>query len=120
MPTVCLTLVLTLCPHALANKTEVSIEAPAEVPKGSEVLLRVTATHNADNPLHYTNWLYVMVNGKEIARWDYTALNRPEAETFTKEVKYVATDTLEIKAEGNCNLHGSAGPAILKVTVREQ
>jgi desulfoferrodoxin (superoxide reductase-like protein) len=116
---VCLMMVLALCTHALANKTAVSIEAPAEVSKGSEVVIRATAAHNADNPLHYTEWLYVMVNGKEVARWDYTALRRPEAETFSKEVKHMATENLEIRAEGSCNLHGSAGPAIFRISVRE-
>jgi desulfoferrodoxin (superoxide reductase-like protein) len=116
---VCAMMIFTLYTHAFANKTAVSIQAPAEVSKGSEVLIQVTATHSADNPLHYTEWLHVMVNGKQVARWDYTAFNRPEAETFTKEIKYIATDNLEIKAEGSCNLHGSAGPAILKISVKD-
>ena len=119
MLSVSLTMVLTLSPRALANKTVASIEAPAEVSKGSEVVIRVTATHNADNPLHYTQWLYIMVNGKEIARWDYTALHRPEAETFSKEVRLITIDNMEIRAEGSCNLHGSAGPTILRTSVRD-
>jgi len=116
---VCLVMILTLETHAFANKTTVSIQAPAEVPKGSEVLIQVTATHSADNPLHYTEWLYIMMNGKEIARWNYTAFNRPGSETFTKEIKFIAAENMEIKAEGSCNLHGSAGPAILKISVKE-
>jgi desulfoferrodoxin (superoxide reductase-like protein) len=115
----CVMTILTLNTHALANKTAVSIQAPAEVPKGSEVLIQVIATHSADNPLHYTEWLYVVVNGKEIARWNYTAFHRPGSETFTKEIKYIAAGNLEIKAEGSCNLHGSAGPATLKISVKD-
>ena len=33
---------------ALANKSEASIEGPADAAKGSEVTLRITATHNAN------------------------------------------------------------------------
>jgi hypothetical protein len=60
-----------------------------------------------------------MVNGKEIARWDYTMSNLPEGATFTKEIKYRIDGDIEIKAEASCNLHGSAGPAMAKVLVKE-
>ena len=106
--------------YAFANKSAASIQAPSEAVKGSEVIIRVTVTHDANNVLHHTEWLYVMVNGKEVARWNYTAFNRPEAEIFTKEIKYTATDnTLQIKAEASCNLHGSAGPATATISVKE-
>ena len=107
------------CGQASANKSAVSIKAPAEAPRGSEVVIQVTVTHSENNALHYTDWLYVMVNGKEVARWKYTAFARPDAADFTKEITYTATDTMEIKAEANCNLHGSAGPAILKISVKD-
>ena len=108
-----------LAGQAFANKAAVSIQAPTEVPRGSEVVIRVTVTHSENNPLHYTDWVYVMVNGKEVARWDYTAFNRPDAATFIKEIKYTADDNMEVKAEANCNLHGSAGPAISKISIKE-
>lgn len=108
-----------LAGNAFADKSAVSIQAPSAVPKGSEVVFRVTVTHNANNLLHYTEWLYVMANGKEIARWKYTSSERPEAETFTKELKYTATDNLEIKAEASCNLHGSAGPETVRVLAKD-
>ncbi len=104
---------------ALANKSVASIQAPTEAPRGSDVVIRVIVTHNDNNPLHYTEWLYVTVNGKEIARWNYTAFSRPEAATFTKEIKYTATDNMEIKAEASCNLHGSAGPATATISVKD-
>jgi len=104
--------------QASADKSAVSIQAPTEVPGGSEVVIRLTVTHSDNNPIHYTDWVYVMVNGKELARWNYTAFNRPEAAIFKKEIKAVATDNLEIKAEANCNLHGSAGPATARVSVK--
>lgn len=112
-------IILMQASHALANKSTVSLQAPTEAPKGSEVVIRVTVTHNDNNVLHYTDWLYVAVNGKEIARWNYTAFNRPEAETFTKEIKYTAAGNMEIKAEANCNLHGSAGPATAAISVKD-
>ncbi len=110
---------LVLCGQAFANKSAVSIKGPTEVPRGSEVVIQVTVAHSDNNALHYTDWLYVIVNGKEVARWKYTAFARPEAADFTKEIKYTATDNMEVKAEANCNLHGSAGPAILKISVKD-
>jgi desulfoferrodoxin (superoxide reductase-like protein) len=112
-------LTLLLFSQAIANKSAVSIQGPTEAPRGSEVIIRVTVTHNDNNPLHYTEWVYVMVNGKEVARWAYTAFSRPEAATFTKELTYKASDNMEIKAEASCNVHGSAGPAISRISVKD-
>lgn len=104
---------------AFADKSAVAIKAPSAAAKGSEVVIQLTVTHNANNFLHYTEWLYITVNGKEVARWKYTSSERPESETFTKEVKYTTTENLEIKAEASCNLHGSAGPQTVKVVVKD-
>ena len=115
-----LALAMALLPgNVLADKSAVSIQAPSAVSRGSEGVVRVTVTHSANNFLHYTEWLYVKVNGKEIARWKYTSSERPEAETFTKEIKYTATDSMEIKAEASCNLHGSAGPQTVSVLAKD-
>jgi len=105
--------------YVWANKSNTSIEVPESISKGSEITIRVTVTHNANNFLHYTKWLQIMVNGKEIARWDYTMGNRPEGATFTKEIKYNVDGDIEIKAEASCNIHGSAGPATAKVLAKE-
>lgn len=104
---------------ALANKSVVVIQAPSTVQRGSELVIQVKVTHDGNSFIHYTEWVYVMVNGKEIARWKYKASERPEGDTFTKETKFAATDNLEIKAEASCNLHGSAGPATVKVSVKD-
>lgn len=101
----------------LADKTSVSISAPASATPGAEITIRVTATHSANNFLHYTDWLYIMVNGQEIARWDYSWRNKPEGSVFTREIKYTVTGSIEIKAEGHCNMHGSKGPATATVSV---
>ena len=102
-----------------ANKSITSIEVPENITKSSEITIRVMVTHNANNFMHYTKWLQITVNDKEIARWDYTMSNRPEGATFTKEIKYNVEGDIEIKAEASCNLHGSAGPAAVKVSVKE-
>ena len=105
---------------ASADKSSVSIEAPATAAKGDEITIKVTALHDANNVLHYTDWLYIMVNDQEIARWDYTWRKRPEGETFTKEITYTVTAPIEIKAEAHCNMHGSEGPKTLTVSVTDQ
>jgi len=102
----------------LANKSEVSIEGPTQAAKGSEVTLRITATHNANTASHYTEWLKVTANQKEVARWDYTKENRPEGAVFTKEIKIQVMEDTEILAEASCNNHGSKGPAKHKITVQ--
>ena len=103
----------------MANKSATSIEVPENITKGSEITIRVTVTHSANNFFHYTKWLQIMINGTEIARWDYTMGNRPEGAIFTKEIKYKAEGDIEIKAEASCNIHGSAGPSTVKVSVKE-
>ena len=103
---------------ASANRAEASIEGPADVAKGTEVTLRITATHNANTASHYTEWLKVMANKKEVGRWDYTKENRPEGAVFTKEIKMKVTENTEIVAEASCINHGSKGPANHKIMVK--
>jgi desulfoferrodoxin (superoxide reductase-like protein) len=103
---------------ALANKSATSIEGPTSVAKGTEVTLRVTVTHNANSSFHYTEWLKVTANKKEIARWDYSKDKRPEAAEFTKEITLKVMEDTEIIAEASCNNHGSRGPATHKITVK--
>ena len=103
---------------ALANKSAVSIEGPSGVAKGTEVTLRITVTHNANSPSHYTERVKVTANKKEIGRWDYTKDNRPEASEFTQEIKFKVMEDTEVVAEASCNNHGSRGPAMHKITVK--
>jgi desulfoferrodoxin (superoxide reductase-like protein) len=104
---------------ALANKSEASIEAPAEAPKGSEFTIKITVTHNANNFLHYTESLKVTAGDKEIGRWIFTRFQRPEGAVFTREIKIKVIEDVEIKAEASCNIHGSKGPATVKITAKE-
>lgn len=104
---------------ALANKSSVSIEAPRTAQKGSDIIIKITVSHKGNSALHYTNWLRVVVNKKEVARWDFTSGQRPEDEIFTRELKIKVTEDLEVTAEANCNIHGTAGPTTIKITVKE-
>jgi desulfoferrodoxin (superoxide reductase-like protein) len=113
-------MIILLCGQdVLANKSATSIEVPENITKGSEITIRVTVTHSANNFLHHTKWLQIMINGTEIARWDYTMNNIPEGAIFTKEIKYKAEGDIEIRAEASCNIHGSAGPSTVKVLAKE-
>lgn len=102
-----------------ADKAAVTIEAPDQAAKGTEILVKIHVTHSANSFFHYTNWVHVKVNGKDTALWDYSMTNRPEGAKFTKEVKLMVNEPLEITAEANCNIHGSQGPAKMKVSLRE-
>ena len=113
-----LAIVLFQASGALANKAESAIEGPAMAAKGSEVILRITVTHNANTATHYVEWLKATANGKEVARWDYTKDNRPEGAAFVKEVKVKVMEDTEIISESSCNNHGSKGPAKHKITVK--
>ena len=103
---------------AFANKASVTLQVPASAQKGSELTVRVNVSHEGNSFLHHVQWVYIKVNGKEIARWEYSSTNRPESENFFKEVKVTANEPLEIVAEASCNLHGSAGPAGAKVEIQ--
>jgi desulfoferrodoxin (superoxide reductase-like protein) len=103
----------------LADKSAVTIEAPDQAVKGTEVLVKLHVTHSANSFFHYTSWVQVKVNGKDTALWEYSMGNRPEGAVFTKEVKLTVNEPLDIVAEANCNMHGSAGPAKKKINLRE-
>jgi desulfoferrodoxin (superoxide reductase-like protein) len=103
---------------AFANKTSVTIEAPDSAKQGTEISIKINVAHRGNNFVHYTNWVYVKANDKEIARWEFSVGNRSEAENFSREVKYTVTGPVEIIAEGNCNIHGSNGQAALKINVK--
>jgi desulfoferrodoxin (superoxide reductase-like protein) len=94
---------------AFANKTAVTIVAPQSVKQGDEVVIKINVSHSANSFFHYTDWVYVQANGKEIARWEFSSGSRPESNDFSREVRYTVTETTEITAKGDCNIHGSAG-----------
>jgi desulfoferrodoxin (superoxide reductase-like protein) len=99
---------------ALANKTSVEINAPAEVKAGTEVTITINVAHKGNSKSHHTDWVYLKINGKEVQRWAYGKDSLPLTENFSIEYTMVANEALTIEAEGHCNIHGSAG---LKTTV---
>lgn len=103
---------------ALADKAAATIEAPAEAAKGSEVAIRITVTHNGNSDRHHVEWAKILVNGKEIAKWEYSPSKLPEGVPFTREVKIKAEGNLEVKAEASCNLHGGRSPSAVKISVK--
>jgi len=100
---------------ALANKSAVTIEAPAAAAPGTQVTIKVHVSHGGNNFFHYTDWVTVSANGQEIARWEFSSGNRPEDADFTRELTYTVTGPVEISAEANCNMHGSAGKATVQI-----
>jgi len=112
--------VLMLCAWAvpassLADKSTVTLEAPATAEAGSKVPVKVHVTHHGNNFMHFTEWVEVKVNGETVERWEYSAFDRPEGETFVKEIEVQVDGPLEIVGQASCNLHGSQGPATATV-----
>jgi len=102
---------------ASANKTSVKISAVKGAAKGTEVTVTINVTHNANSFSHYTDWVYLKINGKEVKRWTYSKSNLPEGAAFTLTYKFILTEAVSIEAMGDCNLHGSAGAVTAKIKV---
>jgi len=100
---------------AWANKAESRLEVPESAAKGSETIIKLTVIHSANSFFHHVEWAWIQVNGKEIARWDFSTSNLPESETFSRTVKVKIEGNLEIKAKASCNLHGSANEAVATI-----
>jgi desulfoferrodoxin (superoxide reductase-like protein) len=119
----CLSLAFLLilgAPVAHADKASAAIDAPQAATIGSTINIKVTITHDANNFIHHTKWAHVLINGTEVARWDFSAGSLPESSVFTREIQYTVTGPLTIEAEASCNIHGSKGPAKAAVSMTEQ
>ncbi len=92
-----------------ANKTSVTVIAPEKAKKGTEITIKIEVKHVGNTKGHYTDWVWVKINGEEYKKWEYTPKSLPESQNFTLEFKIKAEKNLEIIAEGNCNKHGSKG-----------
>jgi len=104
---------------SLANKAAAKVEAPDQAAKGTEITVKIHVTHSADNFFHHVDWLKVMVNGKQVALWEYSPFDLPPDADFTKELKLTINEPMEIVAEANCNIHGSAGPDKKTIRLKE-
>jgi desulfoferrodoxin (superoxide reductase-like protein) len=93
----------------VANKTSVEIKAPAEVKNGSEVTLVINVMHKGNSKSHFTDWVVLKINGKEVQRWKYDKNTLPAGENFTLEYKFMASENITVECQGHCNLHGSTG-----------
>lgn len=100
---------------ATANKTAVEIKAPAEVKVGTEITIVIKVEHKGNSKGHHTDWVSLKINGKEVKKWEYPKTALPPSEIFTVEYKIIVTEEMTIVAQGNCNLHGSAGPQTMTV-----
>ncbi|OGD29257.1 MAG: hypothetical protein A2Y56_10505 [Candidatus Aminicenantes bacterium RBG_13_63_10] len=112
-------LFLAFASEALANKTEASLAGPESAAAGTEVTITVNISHRGNSAFHYTDWVWVKADGVEIARWDFKSSSRPESEKFSREVKFTVNKPVEITAEGHCSIHGSKGPATLKISLED-
>ena len=109
---------LLLTAPALADQASVEIDAPETAKKGNTITVKIKVSHKGNNYLHHIDWVYVKVNDKEVARWDYSFRKLPEDEVFTKEVEVAVDGPLDIRSQAHCNMHGSAGEAKAKVEVK--
>lgn len=116
--TACLCATALFALPAFADKSSVTIEAPEAARKGSIVTIRLTIHHKGNNFLHYTDWAYLKVNGKEVQRWEFTRKNLPEIEVFSREVQYTVNGPVDIEAEANCNIHGGKGPSKARIDLK--
>ncbi len=101
-----------------ANKSKVEIDAPVTAKKGSEVTVKIHVKHDSNSFLHYTNGVYLKVNGKQMKRWEYSNFSRPEGSDFTVSHTIKVQKELELEVRAHCNSHGSAGPDTHTIKVK--
>ncbi len=102
---------------AYANKTSVTIKAPAEIKAGTEITVVIQVAHKGNSKGHHTDWVSLKIDGKEVKKWEYTKTTLPPSENFTVEYKITVTADMVIVAQGNCNIHGSTGAKTLNIKV---
>lgn len=104
--------------NLLANKTSVDIKASATlVQKGTEVTITINVIHKGNSKAHHTDWVTLKFNGKEIKRWEYAKDNLPPSQDFTLQYKMNVVENGTIEVQGDCNIHGSAGPKKLELKI---
>ncbi len=101
----------------LANKTSVKVVAPDTAVAGETVKITIDVKHKGNSARHFTDWVYVKINGEEVKRWEFSRTDLPESQEFQLEYEFVAESTVQIEIKGNCNLHGSSGKVMKTITV---
>lgn len=114
-----LLLLLVFATSAFADKATVTISAPESVKIGTEATIKIKVTHSGNNFIHHVDWAQISVNGKEVARWDFSWTSTPEAGTFEREFKQIVTAPIEVSAQADCNMHGSNGMVKAQIKVTE-
>ena len=100
---------------ALANKSAVRMEAPVHAAQGEKIKIKLFITHSANNFFHHTKKVSLIINGREVTRWEFSPFNLPEAAEFSRTFEYVMTGPITLESAAFCNIHGSANTA--KATV---
>jgi desulfoferrodoxin (superoxide reductase-like protein) len=103
---------------AFGNQPSVTIEAPADVSKESEIIIRVTIAHSANNFFHHVEWMEIRVNDQQVVWREYSYFHLPEDGTYTIELEHTVNEETQIRAEASCNLHGSRGPTFYTVSAK--
>ncbi|HOO98766.1 MAG TPA: desulfoferrodoxin family protein [Bacteroidales bacterium] len=104
--------------NLFANKTTVSVKSSATlVPKGTEVTITISVTHKGNSKMHYTDWVTVKFNGKEVKRWEYTKTSLPSDDNFTLQYKMKVVENGVVEVQGHCNLHGSTGAKTIELKI---
>lgn len=100
-----------------ADQSAVAIDVPPEASRGSTITVTVRVSHEGNSFFHFTDWAWLRAGEVEIARWRFSADNRPEDENFTRQVAYTLHGPTTFTAQANCNVHGSAGAVRKTVAV---
>ena len=100
---------------ALANKSAVRLEAPANGAQGEKIKITLFAKHSANNFFHHTKMVSLIINGQEAARWEFSGTNLPEAAEFSRTFEYVLTGPITLESAAFCNMHGSNNTATATV-----
>jgi desulfoferrodoxin (superoxide reductase-like protein) len=103
---------------AYADKSSVRIEAPTQAPMGATITIALHVLHQGNNFVHHTEWVRVKINGEEVKRWEFGMFSTPDNEKFTLAITHIMIGPIEIEAEANCNIHGSAGIAKHSVAIQ--
>jgi desulfoferrodoxin (superoxide reductase-like protein) len=115
---ICITLLASFFTvSAYANKTAVSIEVKSSAAKGSEVTVTIHVKHAGNTGMHYTEWVWLKINGQEVKRWTYNKTVLPPAGKFVLTYTFTLNEESLIEVQGYCNLHGSKGIVSAKVAV---